>query len=40
MRISGVVTWLLATVIIWGVSLLATLLLPLVLFKKWLAQRN
>jgi uncharacterized membrane protein YvlD (DUF360 family) len=36
MQISGFSTWLLATVIVWGAAVLATLLLPLVVFKKTL----
>ncbi len=36
LRISGTVTWLLATVIIWGASLAAAFLLPALVFKKWL----
>jgi putative membrane protein len=36
LTISCGTTWLLATVIVWAASLLATLLLPLVLFKKTL----
>ena len=36
-QISGTVTWMLATVIIWGASLLAAFLLPAFVFKKWLA---
>jgi len=36
LQISGTVTWLLATVIIWGVSLLAAFLLPVLVFKKWM----
>ena len=34
LRISGFVTWVLATVIVWATALLATLLLPLVIFRK------
>ncbi len=40
LRITGTVTWVLATVMIWAVSLAAQLLLPLVLFKKVLANRS
>jgi hypothetical protein len=36
LQISGTVTWLLATVIIWGVSLAAAFLLPAFVFKKWM----
>ncbi len=39
LRISGFTTWLLATVIVWAVALLGGVLLPMVMFKKWLAQR-
>jgi putative membrane protein len=38
LSITGVVTWLLATVIVWGVSVLAGALLPLVIFKKTLGR--
>ena len=37
--ISGVGAWLLATVIIWAAALLAGVLLPMVMFKKWLGAR-
>lgn len=37
LRISGGTTWVLATVIVWAVALGARLLLPLVMFKKALA---
>ena len=40
LRISGISTWVLATMIVWIVSLTVKLLLPLVMFKKVLAQRN
>jgi putative membrane protein len=40
LQISGATTWLLATGIIWLASLLAALLLPAVVFKKWLTQRG
>ena len=40
LRISGATTWVLATVIVWAVSLAASLLLPLVIFKKALAERR
>lgn len=40
LRISGLTTWVLATVIVWAVALAARLLLPLVIFKKVLAQRS
>jgi hypothetical protein len=36
LRIDGAVTWVLATVIVWLVALAATMLLPLVIFKKTL----
>lgn len=39
LRISGFVTWVLATVIVWVVGLLARMLLPMVIFKKVLARR-
>jgi putative membrane protein len=38
MRITGGVTWVLATVMIWAVSLVAQLLLPLVIFKRVLSR--
>lgn len=37
LRISGGTTWVLATVIVWAMALGARLLLPLVMFKKALA---
>jgi hypothetical protein len=39
LRISGALTWVLATVIVWAVAVAARLLLPLIIFKKVLAQR-
>ena len=39
LQISGSTTWLLATVIIWAASLLLGILLPLVVFKRWMAER-
>lgn len=38
MRISGTLTWVLATVLVWAISLAGELLLPLVMFKKVLAE--
>ncbi len=38
LSISGATTWLLATLIVWIVSLLAGVLLPLVMFKKALGR--
>jgi|SoiMethySBSTD1v2_1073268.scaffolds.fasta_scaffold1551420_2 hypothetical protein len=38
LSISGFGTWVLATVIVWGASLLAGVVLPLFLFKKTLAR--
>ena len=38
LSITGVVTWLLATMIVWFVSVLAAALLPLVMFKKALGR--
>ncbi len=35
----GIATWVLATVIVWAVSLATKLLLPVFMFKKVLAQR-
>jgi hypothetical protein len=40
LRISGVGTWLLATVIVWAASMLAAIILPLTIFKRWLGQRQ
>jgi putative membrane protein len=34
LNIDGATTWLLATIIVWGVGLLAAVVLPLVLFKN------
>ncbi len=36
LTIHGLSTWLLATVIVWAVSLFGGLLLPVVFFKRWL----
>ena len=38
--ISGLTTWVLATVIVWAVALVARLVLPLVLFKKVLTEQR
>jgi hypothetical protein len=38
--ISGASTWLLAAVIVWGASLLAAMLLPLIIFKRTLEARR
>lgn len=40
LRISGATNWVLATVIVWAVALAARLLLPMVLFKKVLAETS
>jgi putative membrane protein len=40
LRISGATTWVLATIMVWLVALVARLLLPLVIFKKTLAARG
>jgi uncharacterized membrane protein YvlD (DUF360 family) len=40
LQISGIGTWILATVIVWAVSVIARLVLPLAIFKKTLAARN
>lgn len=40
MRIDGLTTWLLATVIVWGAALIATLLLPVLVFKRLREDRN
>ncbi|MFD6895816.1 phage holin family protein [Rhodococcus sp. NPDC060086] len=39
LRIEGITTWILATVIVWAVALIARLLLPFIVFKKTLAKR-
>jgi putative membrane protein len=38
LRISGTLTWVLATVIVWAVALVASLLLPLVIFRSVLRE--
>ncbi|MBH0122700.1 phage holin family protein [Rhodococcus sp. NPDC003382] len=40
LKISGITTWVLATVIVWAVSVIARLLLPMVIFRKTLAARK
>jgi hypothetical protein len=40
LAISGAATWVLATLIVWLFGVLAVVLLPLVIFKKALAQRS
>jgi putative membrane protein len=40
LRIEGVSTWLLATVIVWVAALLATLVLPLIFVKKAVEERR
>jgi hypothetical protein len=40
LQITGAGTWLAATLIVWLFGVLAVLLLPLVIFKKALAQRS
>ncbi len=40
LRIEGFTTWLLAPLIVWVSVLLAAILLPMVLFKKVLAERS
>ncbi len=40
LQVSGAATWILATVIVWAVALVARMLLPLVVFKKTLAQKR
>ena len=40
LRISGLVTWVLAVVIVWIVALAARMLLPLVIFKKILREAS
>ena len=36
LQISGLATWLLATVIVWAAAMLAAFILPAVVFKRWL----
>jgi uncharacterized membrane protein YvlD (DUF360 family) len=38
--IDGISTWVIATLVIWLFSLIATLILPLVIFKKTLDKRD
>jgi uncharacterized membrane protein YvlD (DUF360 family) len=38
LRISGLTTWVLATVVVWAAALAANLLLPLVIFKRVLSE--
>jgi putative membrane protein len=40
LSISGVLTWIEATVIVWGVSLLAVFILPFLGLKKYLEERR
>jgi putative membrane protein len=40
MSISGAATWVIATVLVWAVALGARLLLPLVIFKRTLAEAS
>ena len=40
LQIRGAATWILATVIVWAVALVARMLLPLVVFKKTLAKNR
>lgn len=40
LQISGIGTWILATVIVWAVSVIARMLLPMIIFKKTLAARK
>jgi Flp pilus assembly protein TadB len=40
LQISSLVAWIIAPLIIWLVSVLAGILLPMVLFKKALAQQR
>jgi hypothetical protein len=37
LRISGAVTWVLATVLVWVIALVTRLLLPVVIFKRLLS---
>ena len=40
LSITGASTWVLATLVVWLFSVIATLVLPLVIFKKALAERG
>ena len=40
LSISGVSTWLLATVIIWAVVLAAGIILPVTIFRRWRRERR
>ncbi len=40
LQIDGATAWLLATVIIWAAALLAGILLPALVFKRWMAERG
>jgi putative membrane protein len=40
LSISGLLTWVLATVIVWAAALAGRLFLPMVIFKKVLAEAN
>lgn len=40
LTIDGLTTWVLATIIVWAVALAGRLLLPLVIFKKVLAENR
>lgn len=40
LRIEGLTTWVLAPMVVWVCVLVAAILLPMVLFKKLLAQRS
>jgi putative membrane protein len=40
LRIDGATDWILATIVVWAIGLAARLLLPLVLFKRVLAEAN
>ena len=40
LKISGITTWILATVIVWAVSMIVRLLLPMIVFKKTRAARK
>jgi putative membrane protein len=40
LSISGTLTWVLATIIVWAIALAASLLLPLVIFRSVLRERQ
>ena len=39
LQITGATAWVLATVIVWAAALIAGVILPVVVFKRWLVER-